>query len=168
MFIIQIQTFRRSSLCLYTNTHSKLNSLLRIWYVYDMGYYDLNSVLATMYHLVGFNALRPWQNGRHFPDDIFECIFMNGNTWISIKNSLKIAPKVLINNIPALVQIMAWRRPGDKPLSEPMLVSLLTHICVIRPQWVNTAKIENFPVIWALRSWFSIIIPRILWMYVLS
>ena len=32
---------------------------------------------------------------------------------------------------------MAWRRPGDKPLSEPMLVSLLTHICVTRPQWVN-------------------------------
>ena len=32
---------------------------------------------------------------------------------------------------------MAWRRPGDKPLPEPMLVSLLTHICVTRPQWVN-------------------------------
>ena len=43
----------------------------------------------------------------------------------------------LINNIPALVQIMAWRRPGDKPLSEPMVVSLLTHICVTRPQWVK-------------------------------
>ena len=32
---------------------------------------------------------------------------------------------------------MAWRRPGDKPLSEPVMVSLLTHICVTRPQWVN-------------------------------
>ena len=32
---------------------------------------------------------------------------------------------------------MAWRRPGDKPLSEPMMVSLLMHICVTRPQWVN-------------------------------
>ena len=31
---------------------------------------------------------------------------------------------------------MAWRRLGDKPLSDPMMVSLLTHICVIRPQWV--------------------------------
>ena len=38
-----------------------------------------------------------------------------------------------INNIPALVQIIAWRRPGDKQLSEPMLVSLPTHICVTRP-----------------------------------
>ena len=36
------------------------------------------------------------------------------------------------------VVIMAWRRPGDKPLSEPMMVNLLTHICVTRPQWVNT------------------------------
>ena len=32
---------------------------------------------------------------------------------------------------------MAWRRPGDKPLSEPMIVCLLTHICVTRPQWVK-------------------------------
>ena len=32
---------------------------------------------------------------------------------------------------------MAWRRPGDKPLSEPMMVCLLTHICVTRPQWVK-------------------------------
>ena len=30
---------------------------------------------------------------------------------------------------------MAWRRPGDKPLSEPMVVAL--HICVVRPQWVK-------------------------------
>ena len=46
-----------------------------------------------------------------------------------IKISLKFVPKDRINNIPALVQIMAWRRPGDKPLSEPMMVSLPTHIC---------------------------------------
>ena len=31
---------------------------------------------------------------------------------------------------------MAWRRPGHKPLSETMMVSLLTHICVTWPQWV--------------------------------
>ena len=51
-----------------------------------------------------------------------------------IKISLKFVPMGPINNIPALVQIMAWRLPGDKPLSEPMMVSLLTHICVTRPQ----------------------------------
>ena len=77
-------------------------------------------------------------NGRHFPDDIFKCIFLNENVWISYKISLKFDPKVRINNIQALVQIMAWRRPGDKPLSEPMMIRLLTHICVTRPQWVNS------------------------------
>ena len=83
------------------------------------------------------NTLRPRQNGRHFADDIFKLIFVNENIWIPIKISLKFVPKGSINNIPALVQIMAWRRPGDKPLSEPMMVSLTTHICVTRPQWVN-------------------------------
>ena len=45
-----------------------------------------------------------------------------------------------INNIPTLVQVMAWRRSGDKPLSEPMIVRLPTHICVTRPQWVNSCN----------------------------
>ena len=83
------------------------------------------------------NSLRPRQNGRHFPNDIFLCIFLNENEWHSIKISLKFLPKVPINNIPAFVQIMAWRRPGDKPLSEPMMVRLPTHIYVTRPQWVK-------------------------------
>ena len=84
-----------------------------------------------------FNTLRPRQNGRHFADDIFKCIFLNENVWIPIKISMKFVPKGPINNIPALVQIRAWRCPGNKPLSEPMMVSLTTHICVTRPQWVN-------------------------------
>ena len=84
-----------------------------------------------------FNTLRPRQNGRHFADDIFKCIFINENISISIKLSLKFVPKGPINTIPSLVQIMAWRRPGDKPLSEPRMEGLLTHICVTRPQWVN-------------------------------
>ena len=84
-----------------------------------------------------FNTLRPRQDGRHFPDDIFKCIFLNENVWISIKISLKFVPKGPINNIPALFQIMASRRPGNNTLSEPMVVNLLTHICVTRPQWVK-------------------------------
>ena len=84
------------------------------------------------------NTLRPRQDGRHFPDDIFNWIFLNENVWISMKkNLLKFVPKGPIDKIPAWFQIMAWRRPGDKPLSEAMLVSLLTHKCVIRPQWVK-------------------------------
>ena len=86
---------------------------------------------------VKLNPLRPRQNGRHFAGDIFKCIFLNENVWIPITISLKFVPKGPINNIPVLVQIMAWRRPGDKSLSEPMMVSLPTHICVIRPQWIG-------------------------------
>ena len=74
------------------------------------------------------NTRRPRQNGRRFADDTFKCIFLNENVAISIKISLKFVPEGPINNIPALVQIMAWRRSGVKPLSEPMMVSLLTHM----------------------------------------
>ena len=83
------------------------------------------------------NTLRPRQDGRHFADDIFKCILLNEGVWIPNKISLKFVPMGRINNIPSLLQIMAWRRPGDKPLSEPMLVSSLTHICVTRSQWVK-------------------------------
>ena len=85
------------------------------------------------------NTLRPRQN-----DDILKWISLNENARISLRISLKFVPKVRVNNIPALVQIMAWRRPGDKPLSEPMMVSLLTHVCVTRLQWV-----KRCPVIYA-------------------
>ena len=48
----------------------------------------------------------------HFPDNILKCIFLNENVWLSIKISQNFVPKGPIKNIPALVQIMAWRRPG--------------------------------------------------------
>ena len=82
-------------------------------------------------------TLRPRQNGRHFPDDIFKLIFLNKNVGISINISLKFLPKGPINKILELVEIMAWRRPGKKPLSEPMVVSVLMHICVTQHQRVN-------------------------------
>ena len=109
----------------------------------------VNSVIS-MYSFVSFcahetnhfNSLRPRPNRRYFAGDIFKCIFENENEWISPRISLKFVPKVRINIMPALVQIMAWRRPGDKPLSELMMVDLLTHICVTRPQWVNALRTE--------------------------
>ena len=82
--------------------------------------------------------LRPRQNDRHFPDDTFKRIFLNEMGIISIKISRKFVSKCPINKIPALFQIMAWRQPGDKPSSQPMMVRLLTHICVTRLQWVNS------------------------------
>ena len=98
---------------------------------------DQSAKIAWAKVAVVFNTLRPRQHGRHFADDTLKRIFMNENVIISIKISLKFVPKGPINTIPALVQIMAWCRPGDKPLSEAMMVSLLTHICITRPQWVK-------------------------------
>ena len=83
------------------------------------------------------NTLRPRQNGYYFTDNIFKCIIVNENVLIWLKISLNFVPKARINNIAALVQIMAWRRPADKPLSEQMMVRSATHICVTRPQWVK-------------------------------
>ena len=69
---------------------------------------------------------------------------MNEDIWVSIEVSLKFVPEGSINNISALVQIMAWRRPDDKPLCEPMMNTLLTHTCGTRPQWVKNASYVVF------------------------
>ena len=83
-----------------------------------------------------FNTLKLKQNGRYFADNIFKSIFLNENVWIFLKIAPKIVPTVWIKNIAALVKIMARHQPHAKPF-EPMMVSLLMHICIIRPQWVN-------------------------------
>ena len=109
------------------------------FYILRFTYWSLSSgpwITEELLVKMLVNSLRPRRNGRYNADDIFKCIFLKENIWIPTKISLKFVAKGPINNIPALVQIMAWRRPGDKPLSEPMMVSLLTHICVTRPQWV--------------------------------
>ena len=96
----------------------------------------------TRFDDVYLHVLTQWDRDEmnNISQTTFKRIFFNENVWISIKISLKFVPKGPINNIPALVQIMAWRRPGDKPLSEPMIVSLSTHICVTRPQWVKWSR----------------------------
>ena len=76
----------------------------------------------------------PRQYSHHFAIDTFKRILLNENATSWIKISLKFVPKGPINNIPALVQLMAWRHPGDTPLSEIMADRLPTHICVTRPQ----------------------------------
>ena len=57
------------------------------------------------------NTLRPRQNGRHFPEDIFKWIFLNESVWISINISLKFVPRGPINNIPTLIQVLKNPRP---------------------------------------------------------
>ena len=87
--------------------------------------------------------------GRDKMDAISQTTYSNAFSWMKIgvfwwKFHWNLFPmQGPINHIPALVQIMAWRLRGDKPLSEPMLVSLLTHIYVTWPQWVNSWIVER-------------------------
>ena len=89
---------------------------------------------------LGPNELTHW--GQDKMDAIFQKTFSNGfswikNVWISIKIWFKFVPRGPVSNIPALVQIMAWHRPSDNPLSESMGVSLMTYIGVNRPRQVK-------------------------------
>ena len=102
--------------------------------------------LLCSYDEQAVNTLRSGQNDRHFATDIFKCIFLNENIWVSIKISLKFVRQCPINNVPTLIQVMTWHRPGDKSLSEPMVVRLPTHLYVTRPQWVLNKL--------SIRRWF--------------
>ena len=87
------------------------------------------------------NSSPPGQNGHRFTDDIFRCIFMNEKFCIVIKNSVKFVPKYPVDNIPELVQIIAWRRIGEKPLSDQYWPNPITHICGTRGRWVKKSNV---------------------------
>ena len=94
--------------------------------------------------------------GRHFPDNIFKCFFLNENVPISFEISLTFVPRSPINNIPALVC-----QPGDTSLSELMMVSLLMHICVTRPEWVKEDWLTRVKKpVWWLEWWIAITVSR--------
>ena len=92
--------------------------------------HKINSLLRIGYHTA---AETKWPQ---FPRRYFQMHFP-GWKCINLKCSLNFVSNGPINTIPSLVQVMAGRRPSDKPLSEIMLVSLLTYICVNRAQWVK-------------------------------
>ena len=103
---------------------------------------------SLTYQCWSINTLRLRQNGHHFPDGIFKSTFLNETVWILMIISTKIVPKGPINNIPALVQIMAWHQSADKPLSEPMMASVTAaYICITRPQWVS-----HSPLMWLTKA----------------
>ena len=75
--------------------------ILHCFSQWQMGPTKSNSTLNV-------NTLRLTQNGCHFADDVLKCIFLNENVWITIGISLKFVQNDPINNMTALVQIMAW------------------------------------------------------------
>ena len=101
------------------------------------------------------NSLRPRRNRRYNADDIFKCIFLKENVWIPTKMSLKFVPKGPVNNVPAFVQIMAWCRLDDKPLSGPMMVSRIDSNCEaqgsITQSFNYVARLTGRESLWAKR-----------------
>ena len=106
------------------------------WSLTKVEYNSTSKVqLIILYNPKYVNTMKLRQNCYHSADDIFKCIFLNENMWDFINISLKFVAKGQINNILAFFHLMAWCYPGNEPLSEPMMVSLLMNICKTRPQW---------------------------------
>ena len=105
-------------------------------------YYDIQRVdkSLSVYNVDNIPTEIKWPPFRRRS---FQMYFSNENIWILINISLKFVPSGRIKNIPALVPILAWRRLGNKPLSEPMIISLLIHISITRPQWLVGLDLFN-------------------------
>ena len=130
----------------------EMHSLIQSWIFHEnrckVGYCSRNSLsdicqthtdsrTSVALHI---NTSRPRQNGHHFADSFSKFI-----SWMKIVN---FAYNFTFHWIWFLIfhltickmshsQIMAWILNGSMPLSEPMTVSLLTHICVTQFQWIS-------------------------------
>ena len=117
-------------------THQVLINLIRI--ICDR--YSEITILKLLPHLTGPNELTHW--GWDKVDAISQTAFSSAFSWIKMPElwlnfHWSLFLRVQLTLFPALVQIMAWPCSDDKPLSEPMMVSSRTHICITRPQWVK-------------------------------
>ena len=123
---------------------------LRLYYTNPLIYLLMSLAIALLL------SLTHWDRDRMAA--ILQTMFSNAFSWMKmlLNISLKFVPNGPVNNIPSLVQVMAWRRPGDKPLSEPMMVSLLTHRSVTRPQWVNICYCSSLLILSMLSSVLSV------------
>ena len=115
------------------------------------GFRDPGSVLilgqVTQYGNPYLICITHW--GRDYMVPISQMTFSNAFSWMKMYDfCLRFVSGVRINNIPGLVQIMAWCWPGDKPLYEPMMDSLLIHICTNLPQWVKKLLQGLLLLIW--------------------
>ena len=122
----------KMAVCSYCNTRL---SVTQSWWIFSRSQSPQNNIISLTHW--GRDKSTPFRR-RHFQMHFLEWKCIN-----LIDISLKFVPEGRINNIQALVQIMAWCWLGDKPLSELMMVSLLTHICVTQPQWVNDSMVQT-------------------------
>ena len=94
--------------------------------VMDSSWYAINLKEAKWTNKLHWklNTLRPRQFLYRIANDIFNCISLNENVWISNKISMKLVPTDPIEDDSALVQVMGWRGTGGKPLPDPMMTQL--------------------------------------------
>ena len=112
---------------------------------------------SESYHVVSWptckvscsiNPSFPGENGRHFADDIFAHILLNGNARISIKISLKFVPEGPIYNRSALVEVMVWRRYSH--WENMNIWEMRFHLCVywiklliMNSNWIDSQEIRK-------------------------
>ena len=80
-------------------------------------YDSVDGLLPVIFTHLTLDRMAPF-----LADGILKCIFLNEKDKIAIQISLKFVPRSPVDNNPALVRVMAWRRIGDKPLPEWMMV----------------------------------------------
>ena len=102
----------------------KIDRSVGMWNSRTQWYFSVNTWMASF--------------SRHF----FKCISLNEFLYILIEIVMKFVTNGPLN-IPALMQITAWRRPGDKRLFEPMAVSIPTHTCVNYSQMSSAIKFRK-------------------------
>ena len=110
--------------------------------------------------MLSWEHLTHW--GRDKMADIFQTAFPNAFSWMKMyKFQLRfhwsLFPKVQLT---IFQHIPAWRHPGNKPLSKPMMASLLTNICITWPQWVK----RNY----LYQDWTTLSYPHPSWLTVLG
>ena len=115
------------------------------WVLFTSIEHGLISILAWISHYTPSYQIEAEATWPSFSRRHIQMHFLERNVNISINISLNFVPRGPIKNILTLMLIMARYRAVDKPLFEPMMVSLATHICVTRPQWGKiTYPFPNF------------------------
>ena len=83
-------------------------------------------------------------------EDIFECTFLNENTWISNETALVFPSKHPVDFMSALVQAIIRWRGGDKPL--PELSTIKIPYSVTRPPWAKSDDLARDEVLTAFQQ----------------
>ena len=105
------------------------NNVVTIFFQF-VAWFSIPMALSCKSGTCAGKSIPQWATLTHLPldkmadilaDDIFKSIFLNEKDKIPVQISLKLVPGGPTDNKPALVQVMVWRRTGDKPLPEPML-----------------------------------------------